>query len=59
VDVDERGRHRRSLTVAMSAWSASQLGGWIRREAETEETGVGLRDAVRSALSGAKLPIRT
>jgi len=59
VDVDERGRHRRSLSVAMSAWSASQLGGWIRREAETEETGVGLCDAVRSALSGAKCPIHS
>lgn len=50
LDIDGRARTRRSLTVAMSAWSASQAEEWIGRPVEREETGLGLRGAVRSYL---------
>lgn len=58
VDLPESGRTRRSLTVAMSAWSASRFEEYARRSVDKEETGIGLRDAMRSALSGATITTR-
>jgi 2',3'-cyclic-nucleotide 2'-phosphodiesterase (5'-nucleotidase family) len=50
VDVDAHASSRRVLTVAMSHHAALEVDELLGRRVETQETGHGLRDAVREAL---------
>lgn len=59
LDVLDRARTRSTLSVAMSSWSASQLEAWLGRPVESEETGFGLRDAVRAAFGSSVVRARS
>lgn len=50
VDIGEMVRIRNTVTVAMTAYAARACEGWFGRSLNAEDTGCGLRNALRKAL---------